>query len=142
MVQIDYTHVSVLISRAGSSVVVIMGNILATKDTHGGLFLHLFLAVRAVAAFAFLFVVGFLVQFGVGHLPGLAVQVVLDGGVQGVGSQVGAVKLVGRQAPQGCGHIGVGDLHGFGEGFAPGHFGDHAGTVSYTHLTLPTIYSV
>jgi len=43
---------------------------------------------------------GFLVQLGVGHLTGLAVQVILDGGMQGVGPQVGTVELVGGRPPR------------------------------------------
>ena len=61
------------------------------------------------------------------HLTGLAVQVIFDGRMQGVGPQVGAVQLVGRQAPQGLGHVGVLDLHGLFQGLALGQLGDHAG---------------
>ncbi len=37
------------------------------------------------------------------------------------------MQLVGRQAAQGLGHVGIGDLHGLFQGLALGHGRDHAG---------------
>jgi hypothetical protein len=56
-----------------------------------------------------------------------AILVVLDGHLEGVGAQVGAVQLVLGQALQGFRHVLVGDGFGFGDGFALGDFGQHAG---------------
>ncbi len=56
-----------------------------------------------------------------------ALPVVLDGGLQPIGRQVGAVHLGRRQAAESFGHSLVRDLHGFIELLALGHLGDHAG---------------
>jgi hypothetical protein len=108
-------------------VVVLMGYILPTKNAHGGIFLHLLRTVRTVAAFAVMLVVGLFVQVDFRNFPGFAVQLVLDGGMQGISPQVGTVELVGGQTAQSLGHIRIGNLHGLRQGFALGHFGDHAG---------------
>ena len=58
---------------------------------------------------------------------GLAVLEVLDGQLQGVRAQVGAVQLVFRQPLQGLGHVLVGDFLGLGQGLAHGDLREHAG---------------
>jgi hypothetical protein len=80
--------------------VVFVGHFLAAEDAEGGFLLHLLLAVRAVAGLGLpAGNVFFLTGVQDCYLSGFAVIIIFNGGVEGVGSQVGAVELVGGQAP-------------------------------------------
>ena len=60
-------------------------------------------------------------------LDAVAVIVVLDGGLDGLLRQHGAVELVGGQAAQGVHHLAVGNGQGLVDGLALDHLGGHGG---------------
>jgi hypothetical protein len=60
-------------------------------------------------------------------LPGQAVFVIFNRFLEGIGPQIGTVQLVFGESLQGFGHVFVGYLTGFVQGFPFGHFGEHAG---------------
>jgi hypothetical protein len=94
-------------------VVVIVRYIRPAKDAEGGFLLDLFGTVRTIAGLGLPagdMLLPVFVQ--VWDFAGLPVQIVLNGGMQGIRSQVGAVQLILGQAPQGFGHVFVGDFHG------------------------------
>ena len=104
-----------------------MRQIGAAGDAKFRLALIFHVTIGAVTGVDFFRVVRHFLAGAANRLIGLPVPVVFDGGVQGVGAQVGAVQFIFGETLQGLGHVIVGNLHGLVQGLAFGQLREHAG---------------